>query len=79
MHSCKPNQGKLECLYKTCNEKYNDCTNKIGIGVHICDKLFVSRKIESDSLSRTLFQAHLTQSVPLNECIVSYTRQIRFG
>lgn len=26
-------------------------TNKIGIGMHICDKLFVSRRMESDSLS----------------------------
>lgn len=51
MYSCKPNQGKLEYLHKTCNEKYNDYTNKIGTGMHICDKLFVSRRIESDSLS----------------------------
>ena len=32
-------------------KKYNDYTNKIGKGMHIYDKLFVSRRIESDSLS----------------------------
>lgn len=51
MYSCKLNQGKLEYLHETCNEKYNDYTNKIGRRMHICDKLFVSRRIESDSLS----------------------------
>lgn len=51
MYSRKPNQGKLDYLNKTCNRKYNDYTNKIGRGMHMCDKLFVSRRIESDSPS----------------------------
>lgn len=31
MQSCKPNQGKLEYMHKTGNEKYKDYTNEMGI------------------------------------------------
>lgn len=51
MYSRKPNQGKLGDLNKTCNGKCNDYTNKMGRGMPVGDKLFVSRRIESDSLS----------------------------
>lgn len=49
--SCKPNQGKPAYLHKSCNEKYNDFTNKTWIRTRICDKHFVSRRIENDFLS----------------------------
>lgn len=75
-YSCKPNQGKPAYLHKSCNEKYNDFTNKTWIRTRICDKHFVSRRIENDFLSWRLFQAHLTQSVPLWWCAVSYTHQV---
>lgn len=78
-YSCKPNQGKPAYLHKTRNEKYNDFTNKMWIRMRICDKHFVSRRIESDFLSWRLFQAHLTQSVPLSWCAVSYTHQVISG
>lgn len=50
-YSCKPNQGKPAYLHKSCNEKYNDFTNKTWIRTRICDKHFVSRRIENDFLS----------------------------
>lgn len=78
-YSCKPNQGKPAYWHKSCNEKYNDFTNKTWIRMHICDKHFVSRRIENDFLSWRLFQAHLTQSVPLRWCAVSYTHQVISG